>query len=300
VALAPLRGVTVNGYRDKVRAYAKFCRIYRFDSPFAKPAMEEYLMFLWRKGNKHQSPESFRSALRKYCLVKDRPDPFSPRMNLMIKSFRMDSPVKKKKFFKIGHLRKLAKFVKLSKNKEWRDVLELMFFSIWQNVRISTLLKIKMNDVFPRAGAIYLVFVKGHPGPIWTILHPLAEQVFRKRFVRGGSCQNEWLVGEWSDVTLNAALKKMCAAAGIPVHTWHDLRHTSTQYLNDLNYPNLLMQCLGTWKIDFSMKHYLRQRTPIPFLPTTIASHKSYIATLSKRLQRVRGKMLWLPPRVEE
>jgi hypothetical protein len=300
VALAPLSRLTIRGYRTKLRTYAKFCRENRYDRPFNKRVIEEYLMVLWRKGNKKQSPESFRSALRKFCVVKDRPDPFSPRMNLMIKSFRLDSPMKPKKFFKIWELRKLACFVRKSRVKEWCDVLELIFFSVWQNVRISTLLHIKMNDLFPLAGAIYLVFVKGHKGPVWTILHPIAEGIFERRFSRSGCDQNARFAGEWNQATLNAVLKEMCSAAGLGFHSWHDLRHTSTQYLNDLGYPNILMQCLGTWKIDFSMKHYLRQRTPLPFLPATVAIHKRHISSLSKRLQRVRGKMLWLPSRVEE
>jgi site-specific recombinase XerD len=300
VALAPLSRVTINGYKTKLNAYAKFCRMHGFSCPFHKPVLEEYLMTLWRKGNAHQSPESFRSALRKFCVAKDRPDPFSPRMNLLIKSFRLDAPVKPKKFFKIWELRKLAKVVEESRVKEWRDVLELMFFTIWQNVRISTLLKIKLNDIFPDAGGIYLVLVKGHRNPIWTILHPLSQAIAKKRLKRSGGDQNVKLAGKWSEATLNAALKGMCKAAGLPAHSWHDLRHTSTQYLNDLGYPNILMQCLGTWKIDFSMKLYLRQRVPLPFLSSTIEVHKKYIASLSKRLRRVRGKMLWLPSRVAD
>jgi hypothetical protein len=300
VALAALSKTTLRVYKSKLVAFFKFCRESNYSDPFAKPALESYLMSLWRKGNKFQSPESFRSALRKFCIVNDRPDPFTPKMTLMVKSFKLDAPYKQKRFLRIRELRKLMRLVRESKNEFWSDVLGLIFFSIWQNVRISTLLKIKMNDFFTKSGGIYLNLVKGHKGSVWTILHPLAEEIFKKRFRRLGCKLNAKLAGNWCEASLNVMFKEMCLAAGIPSHSWHDLRHTSTQYLNDLGYPNLLMQCLGTWRVDYSMKHYLRQRTPIAFSQKTLSQHKAHISSLSERLQRVRGKMLWLLPRDAE
>jgi integrase len=295
-----LKENTMSGYKQKIKAYLNFCEKNFYDNVFDKEALEQYIMQMWRKGNKKQSPEGFRSALRKACCAGERPDPFSNKLNLMVNAFSVDFPKPKSKFIMVNDLSKLSDFVMRSNRAEWRDVLELMFFSIWQNVRISTLLEIKWNDIFVEDGAIFLEFVKGHRGPIWTILHPIAERIAQKRRKKSNGGPNERLVGSWEELSLNQMLSKMCAAAGIPAHTWHDLRHTGTQYMNDLDYANDLLQALGTWKVCYSMKTYVRDRKGLLFSKETWALHKEYKASLSERLRKLHGRMKWLPVRDRE
>jgi hypothetical protein len=295
-----LKENTMTGYKQKVRSYFSFCSKNFYDDVFEKEAMEQYLMHLWHKGNLKQSPESFRSALRKVCVAADRPDPFTPKMRLMIKAFAVDQPKPVPKFIKTAELAKMSAVVKKSGRQDWGDLLELIFFSIWQNVRISTLVEIKYNDVFPGNGGIYLVFVKGHRGPIWTILHPIAESIVAKRKTNSRGDPNSKIIGDWTEASLGLALNAVCTAAGVSPCTWHSLRHTGTQYMNDLSYGNELIQALGTWKVCYSMKTYLRDRIGVSFSKATFELHKKCRATLSERLRKLRGKMKWWPVRDPE
>jgi hypothetical protein len=280
-----------------VRAYLKWCSINWFEVPLGRIALEEYILHLWWKGNKKDSPSGFRSALRKACVINDLDDPFTKKMGLMIKAFKVDYPARTRKFFTCEDLGKMVKVARDSKIKGWLFVLSLIYFSIWQNVRIGTLIEIKFNDVYIESGSIWLEKVKGHVGGIWTILHPLVEEIVKSMLLDGVVDINTRISEGWDEGALNKVLREMCVAAAIPVHTWHDLRHTSTQYLNDLGYPQLLMQALGTWKVDMSMKHYLRSRKGIHFSKQTIEAHKVFIGILSERLQRHRGVMVWLRPK---
>jgi hypothetical protein len=274
-------------YVQKVKAFYNWCRKNYYDDVLGKEAVEQYVMHLWRKSNRKQSPESFRSALRKVCMVGELPDPFTPRINTMIKAFSVDFPKPEVKFIRIDDLSKIALYVNRHKNKEWMDVLELMFFSIWQNVRVSTLQEIKFNDVFAKDGAIYLTFVKGHRGPVWTTLHPIAEAIVLKRIKESSGDPNTLLIGALKESDLNRILAEMCVAAKVKVHTWHDLRHTGSQYMNDLGYPNDLMQALGTWKVCNSMKTYIRERNGLIFSKETMLLHDKCKKRLSERLRKL-------------
>jgi site-specific recombinase XerD len=295
-----LKENTMLGYRQKVKAFFGFCEKNFYDKVFGKEALEQYILHLWRKGNLKQSPESFRSALKKVCMAAGKPDPFTPKMRHMIKAFSVDQPKPVPKFIKTADLAKISAAVKGSGRKDWRDVLELMFFSIWQNVRISTLVEIKYDDVFPSDGGIYLAFVKGHRGAIWTILHPIAESIVREKKARTKDDQSPLLIGDWTETSLGLALDDICRAAKVPSCTWHCLRHTGTQYMNDLAYGNELLQALGTWKVCFSMKTYIRDRKGVSFSKKSIEMHRKCRATLSERLRKLRGRMKWWPAREPE
>jgi integrase len=284
------------GYYQKVNHFLRYCERNFFHNPLGKEALEGFLMWKWGKGNQGQTADGFRSALRKICIMSDIPDPFTKKMSLMIKNFSLDAPTKPKKFLKPSDLSKLIKVVKESKVPLWTEVMELMLFSIWQNVRISTLLEIRYNDFFPKSGSIYLVFVKGHRGPIWTILHPLSEAFLLRRQQTRKFEANDLIVGSLTESMLGRALTEMCVAAGIDLHTWHDLRHSSAQYMNDLHYRNIVSQALGCWKVDVSMKGYIRERKkPLKFSKDTRSKHAQFNTTLFERLRRMRGKMVWLP-----
>jgi hypothetical protein len=285
----------MNGYSQKVKAYYNWCRKNFYDDTLDKESLEQYLMHLWRKGNLKQSPESFKSALRKVCAAGGSPDPFTPKLNLMIKAFSVDFPKPEVKFIKVEDLSKISMMTKRRNVKEWADVLELMFFSIWQNIRISTLLEIKFNDIFAKNGAIYLVFVKGHRGPVWTTLHPIAETIANKRMKESNGDPNSLLMGSLKELDLNRILAEMCVAAGVKIHTWHDLRHTGSQYMNDLGYSNELLQALGTWKVCNSMKTYIRERKGLIFSRETRLLHEKCRKQLSERLRKLRPKMKWFP-----
>jgi hypothetical protein len=292
LALANLKKITVNGYASSLRRYEKYCLRSCYEDPFDKAVVEEYVMSMWRKGVLKQTPNTFRSAIRKFCILEDRPDPITPKLNLMINAFGTDYPDLEIRYIPPGDLDLLKELARTSKRPDWEECIELLDFSILQNVRSSTLLKIKFNDVFVESGGIHLAFVKDHVGPVNTILHPGVEPILEKR--SAGKRPNDLIAGIWTKKELNAVLAEMCSKAGIAAHTWHDARHTSTQFMNDLNYPGLIMQALGTWKVSHSMKHYIRDRKGCVFDKETIAEHKRYVAILSERLQKNKGKMVWL------
>ena len=105
---------------------------------------------------------------------------------------------------------------------------------------------------------------------------------------------NVWMAEGWTDKRLNEVLEGICMAAGTHIHTWHDLRKTSTQFMKDLSYPNIIMQVLGTWKLVHSMKTYIRERNPLLFNKKTRKEHECFISILSERLQRLCGSIVWL------
>jgi len=223
-------------------------------------------------------------------------DPFSPKINLMVEAFGYDFPELQKKYLCVGDLARLVRVVGIEGNVDYQDLIELIFFCVWQNVRIGTLLNIKFNDIFVDVGGIWLVKVKGHNVSIWTILHPAVEPIVARRFKRSGGDPNSLLVGKFKEADLNSLLNDIALLAGVSLKSWHDLRHTSTQYMNDLSYPNPIMQALGTWKASHSLKTYVRGRKALLFDETTRTLHKNYIAILSSRLASLKGKMGWLKP----
>ena len=91
----------------------------------------------------------------------------------------------------------------------------------------------------------------------------------------------------------NIWLAKNCVLAGIPVHTWHNIRHTITQMMNDLAYPSKLMQALGCWNDEVSMKSYQRERIPTVYEKSWVDEHERLKRVLAERLRKMRGKMIW-------
>ena len=274
--------------------YLDYCSTLGID-PFKTESVERYIFFMWNSGFKKQSPESFRSAFKKYCVIANRDHPFKEKSKLMIDAFSLDKPEKVPRFISLSDFMNISEVVSLSNNPIWTDLFELARVSVWQNIRVSTLLKIKYNDIFPKVGGIYLEQVKGHQDSIWSILHPIAERVIINRMHRL-ECEPNSLVAEgWSDRLLNLHLSKICASSSVKNHTWHDLRHTGSQFMNDLNYPNEILQALGTWKECNSMKIYIRDREGITFSEKLRLKHRLCISTLSERLRSLRPKMVWLP-----
>jgi hypothetical protein len=83
--------------------------------------------------------------------------------------------------------------------------------------------------------------------------HPVAECQNEHHAQDQRRKQTSWfethdlIVGALTEVRLGQAFEDMCMAARIDLHTWHDIRHTSAQYMNDLNYCNIISQALGCW-----------------------------------------------------
>jgi hypothetical protein len=157
----------------------------------------------------------------------------------------------------LGEWEVLLEVARREGRDDWFEVLELLEFSVWQNVRISTLVQIKFNDFFFESGGIWLAFVKWHRGPVWTILHPIAERIAKSRWQER---PNGFLIGEFTEASLGKLLEELCSAAGVAMKTWHDTKHCTVQYMNHLGYLNLIMQVLGMWKDCHSMKYYIRER----------------------------------------
>jgi len=258
--------------------------------------VESYIFDQCGRNLRKSSSEGFRSSFKKFCIMCDKPNPFTPKINLMVDAFGADYPELQKKFLCVGDLTKLVRAVGSESNVDFQSLIELVFFCVWQNVRIGTLMHIKYNDFFMDVGGIWLVKVKGHRVPIWTILHPAVETIVIRRLKRSGDDPNSLLVGNWSEDVLNSLLKSLASIAGVSLKSWHDLRHTSTQYMNDLSYPNPIMQALGTWKASHSLKTYVRGRKALLFDETTRTLHKKYISTLSSHLASLKGKMGWFQP----
>ena len=245
-----------------MQTFFNFCRKNWISDPFSSSAVEAYIFDQWGRNLKKASPEGFRSSFRKFCIMSGKDDPFSPKINLMVDAFGSDYPELQKRFLCVGDLARLVSVVCVEGNDDYKELIELMFFCVWQNVRIGTLVNIKFNDVFIDVGGIWLVKVKGHNVPIWTILHPAVEPIVTRRFERSGCDPNSLLVGKWKEEDLNSLLHDLASLAGVSLKSWHDLRHTSTQYMNDLSYPNSIMQALGTWKASHSLKTYVKEGKP--------------------------------------
>ena len=277
---------------NPLQTFFDYCGKKVISDPFSPSAVERYIFDQWGRGLKKASPEGFRSAFRKFCILCEKADPFSPKINLMIDAFHCDYPALQKKFLCVGDLAKLVGAV--GESNDFEDIVELIFFCVWQNVRIGTLMNIKFNDIFVESGGIWLVKVKGHKVPIWTILHPAVEPIVARRLKRCGGDPNSLLVGNRSEKELNSLLKNLAKCAGVRINSWHDLRHIASQYMNDLSYPNVIMQALGTWKAPHSLKVYVRGRRALLFDESTRAMHANYLSILNRRLSSLKGKMGWL------
>jgi hypothetical protein len=295
LALLTLSDKSVCDYHGVWLRYLKFCDANFYSDPMCCAAIEGFIFQNWKKGNSKASPEQFRSVLRKAAKVRNMGDPVSPRAELMILGFGVVEPPKVKKYIEIEEWKRLLKTVLEGKKKSWCFLLKLLEFCVWQNVRIGTLVEIKFNDVC-EDGCIYLAKVKGHRSPIWSILHPIAEMIVNE--LRDGMKvePNDLIVGEWSEKRLNEELKALCIAAGVCHRTWHVTKHTCAQYMNDLGYPMPLMQALGCWKDAKSSRYYILDRVGVKFAKDVKTAHKGYCVTLSERLLRHKGIMVWLPP----
>ena len=137
MALARLKDSTVDGYLQKVNKYLEYCSTLGID-PFKTESVERYIFFMWNSGFKKQSPESFRSAFKKYCVIANRDHPFKEK----------SKSEKVPRFISLSDFVNISEVVSLSNNPIWTDLFELARVSVWQNIRVSTLLKIKYNDIF--------------------------------------------------------------------------------------------------------------------------------------------------------
>ena len=68
-----------------------------------------------------------------------------------------------------------------------------------------------------------------------------------------------------------------------------------TQMMNDIGYPNKLLQVLGTWKKMSSMKTSIPARIASSFNKRTIELHGRAISYMIDKLQQLRGRMVCLP-----
>lgn len=139
MCLATLTDDSIKSYRGKVMTFFKFCRKNGISDHFLSSSVELYIFDQWRRNLKKSSPEGFRSAFRKFCIIDGKLDPFSPKIDLMIDAFGSDYPELLRKFICVGDLAKLVCAAVKESKADYRDLIELIFFSVWQNVRIGTL-----------------------------------------------------------------------------------------------------------------------------------------------------------------
>ena len=152
---------------------------------------------------------------------------------------------------------------------------------------------INFNDIFFNEGSIWLQKIKDHKEPIWTTLHPLAEKAARE--LQGMYPAHEMkLMGNKPLPYLNKVMKNICTDLKLETLTWHNWHHMGTQMMNDLGYPNKILQVLRMWEIG-SMKTYIRDRITTRFNQSTLTIHKQAITTLMYWLQWLKGSMVWLP-----
>lgn len=281
----------MKGYAQKVRRYFRFCEERGIVEWGKSVNIERFIFLMWGKGNSKQSPGSFRSALRKFCLVRGFDDPFDKRLSAMIEAFEVDFPALEVREVTRSEISKILGFCVKSGSEKWRDLGEFVCFTLWQNVRLSTLVELRGNDFFLDEGLVWFRKVKWHRRPILGVLHPAVEEIVRKRLARMKR-SGERFCGRWKKKGIAEAFKEVCKLVGVRVRTWHNLRHSSTQRMSDLSYPQEVMRALGLWKMVSAMKVYVRRREK-KVSEEEWELHQFFIEILSERLRRARGRMGW-------
>jgi len=142
LALANLKPITVKNYREVLQRYVRFCERCGWDELLSEEAVEAFVWEMWCKGRKKQTPESFRSAMRKMCDVMGVRDLFMKKTRLMIDAFELDYPERELKFLPVEDFEKILDVVGRSSREDWKELVVLMNLSIWHNVRIGTLKEI--------------------------------------------------------------------------------------------------------------------------------------------------------------
>jgi hypothetical protein len=264
--------------------------------PTSENAVENHLRNMWDRGILQTTPLTLRCAMRRACKIHGRPDPFTPRADLLVNAFAADRPQAEFRFIEPAHLDQMMALFKGYSDPRLIHASLLFMLTLSQNVRVRTLLAMTFNDLMPESGTIWIAHAKKHNEAFLTIVNPNAEVILNELHKTMGSPPPYTRVAEgWTEDELNKWLAEVAGALGLPYKpTWHWIRHTSTQRMNDLGYPNPIMRALGTWKKESSMKTYIRCRNPFPYPPETRAKHMRLIETLTARLQQHRGKMMWM------
>jgi hypothetical protein len=291
--VADLKLDTLRQYTSALRSHHEFCRRKGL-VPATPSAIENHLRSMWDRGILNGSPFTLRSAMRKACFVQGRPDPFDKRLDMFVDAFSTDRTALEARFIEPAHLDMMkARFASYTDKKLIQASL-LFMITLNQNLRMRTLLSMTFNDLMPESGAIWIAHAKKHNVPFLTIAHPLMEEAVSELYVLMGSPPPQTRLAEgWTGVELNDWLGVLALQLKLPYSpTWHWIRHSATQRMNDLGYWNPIMRALGTWKSESSMKTYIRCRKPFPYPLETVLKHKWLIETLSARLQQHRGKML--------
>lgn len=256
---------------------------------FSPDSIEGFILQMYHSGDKKQNPEGFRSAVRKIANLLNQPDPITPLARMLIKAFYIDYSKKEKRRFTKEDLQTFFDFCNRFTKPLNKHVFILFQISLWQNLRLDSLVKLRINDCFD--DSIY-VHAKNHPDPIITIIHPYMKNLLNE--LREFVPKDNLRVADGIEYNyFNIWLEKKCRLANIPIHTWHDIRHTITQMMNDLGYPSKLMQALGCWNDGVSMKSYVRERVPTVYNKAWTDEHDRVKRILAERLRKVRGKMIW-------
>jgi hypothetical protein len=292
---ADLKPDTIRQYASAIRTHVKFCST-RCLQPATSLSVENHLRDMWDRGILQGTPLTLRSAIRRACKIHDRPDPFTQRLDLFIDAFQTDKPLKDYRFIEPTHLDQMRAVFSSFTDVSMVKAALLFMITLHQNVRIRTLMAMTFNDLMPESGTIWIAHAKKHGQPFLTIVHPLAEEGINELYeVMGRPPPFTKLSEGWTEVGLNEWLSKVAEHLDLPYNpTWHWVRHSSTQRMNDLGYPNPISRALGTWKRESSMKIYIRCRTPFPYSRETRVMHAKLIETLTARLQQHRGKMMWM------
>jgi hypothetical protein len=251
---------------------------------------------MWDRGILQTTPLTLRCALRRACKIHGRPDPCNPRIDLIISGFAADRPQAEFRFIEPAHLDQMKDVFRGYSDPRLIQASLLFMTTLSQNLRMRTLMSMTFNDLMPESGTIWIAHAKKHEIPFLTIAHPSTDSIFRELHrVLGSPPPFSRIAEGWTEITLNKWLAEVASDLGLPYSpTWHWIRHSSTQRMNDLGYPNPIMRALGTWKRESSMKTYIRCRKPFQYGPDTRVVHQRFIETLTARLQQHRGKMMWM------
>jgi hypothetical protein len=282
-------------YNSLLKTYLKFCRKFSLD-PMSSYTIENYLRSAWDRGLMSATPLSFRAAFHKAGEIYNFPDPFTPRLNRFIDAFGTDKESKQCKFIEPTHLDQLKALFSTFKDPRDQQAALLFMITLHQNVRMRTLTSMTFNDLMPESGTIWIAQAKKHDVPFLSIVNPLTEAAWTELYSLMGKPPPNTKISEgWNDNALNSWLAACACHLFLPyIPTWHWIRHSSTQRMNDLGYMNPVMRALGTWKRESSMKTYIRCRIPYRY-PTEIRQlHERVARVLAARLQQHRGKMTWM------
>jgi hypothetical protein len=292
---ADLKKDTLRQYASALGTHRKFCRKRGLD-PLASTSIENHLRDMWDRGLLQGTPLTFRCAIRRACKMNGRADPFGPRLDMFVDAFAVDRPQVEYRFIEPVHLEQMMATFRGFTETRFIHAALLFMTSLYQNLRMRTLMAMTFNDIMPESGTIWIAHAKKHSKPFLTIAHPsTVDTVAELHTLLGAPPPFTRLAEGWTEGELNAWLAGLASFLGLPyVPTWHWIRHSTTQRMNDLGYPNPIMRALGTWKNESSMKTYIRCRKPFPYSKETRLVHARIVETLTARLQQHRGRMMWM------